>query len=283
MSQDAHGVAWMGVFKWCDSKEEKERAVNTDEVMRLVSKYAPETILHAEDWDEDNTPFRPILYLHASSYQVEQLFPVLPAWPEYGDSDYVLSPRKNFAYRNILHPLDQTMSLNVNGRKGLVFWTEDVVIPALIDMKIAAEDGARFFDFIPEQARTVEGVTWMSLTPNEVLTQRSGIQAAEGTVVVGGLGLGWFLRKVCEKDSVEKVILVEKSRELLDWYGYDLCNRYEKVTEVVCDDVYSQIGKHGPVKYLLDIWPIYHGARQDSRYRSAKRKLGKRLWAWGIN
>ena len=123
----------------------------------------------------------------------------------------------------------------------------------------------------------------MSLTPNEMLTQRSGIQAAEGTVVVGGLGLGWFLRKVCEKDSVQKVILVEKSRELLDWYGYDLCKKYGKVTEIVCDDVYNQIGKHGPAKYLLDIWPIYQGARQDSRYKTARRKLGKRFWAWGIN
>jgi hypothetical protein len=28
-----------------------------------------------------------------------------------------------------------------------------------------------------------------------MLTQRSGIQAAEGTVVLGGLGLGWLLRK----------------------------------------------------------------------------------------
>ena len=59
------------------------------------------------------------------------------------------------------------------------------------------------------------------MTPAEMLTQRSGVQAAEGTVVLGGLGLGWLLRKVCEKPSVERVIVVEKSQELLDWYGTD--------------------------------------------------------------
>jgi len=122
----------------------------------------------------------------------------------------------------------------------------------------------------------------MSMTPAEMLTQRSGVQAAEGTVVLGGLGLGWLLRKVCEKPSVERVIVVEKSQELLDWYWTDLCKRYGKVSDVICDDVYNQIGKHGAkVKYLLDIWLRFGQARRDSRFKALKRKLKKRLWGWG--
>ena len=239
--------------------------------------------MNAELWDEDTTPFRPILYLDADCYEVEQLFRVPAAHPQDGNLDYVLSPRKNFCYRNVLHPETCILALNSNGRKGIAFWNGSVVIPALSDMNIQAKHGESFPDFVPEQTRTIWGATWMSLTPNEMLTQRSGVQAAEGTVVVGGLGLGWFLRKVCEKDSVQKVILVEKSRELLDWYGYELCKKCVKVSDVVCDDVYNQIGKHGNAKYLLDIWPIYDGARQDTRFRAAKKRLGKRLWAWGIN
>ena len=123
----------------------------------------------------------------------------------------------------------------------------------------------------------------MSMTPAEMLTQRGGVQAAEGTVVIGGLGLGWLLRKVCEKPSVERVIVVEKSQELLDWYGIDLCKRYGKVSDVICDDVYDQIGKHGAkVKYLLDIWLRFGQARRDSRFKALKRKLKKRLWGWGF-
>ena len=122
----------------------------------------------------------------------------------------------------------------------------------------------------------------MSLTPSEMLTQRPGIQKANGTVVIGGLGLGWLLRKVCEKHSVERVIVVEISRELLNWYGYDLCKRYPKVSDVICDDIYNQIGKHGgKTIYLLDIWFLYCDARKDQRLLAAKRKLKKRLWAWG--
>lgn len=123
----------------------------------------------------------------------------------------------------------------------------------------------------------------MSMTPMEMLTQRSGVQAAQGTVVIGGLGLGWLLRKVCEKPSVEHVVVVEKSQELLDWYGTGLCRRYAKVSDVICDDVYNQIGKHGhDVKYLLDIWSLYGDARRDRRFRALKRKFKKRLWGWGF-
>lgn len=52
---------------------------------------------------------------------------------------------------------------------------------------------------------------------------------------------------------------------------------------MICDDVYNQLGKHGPTKYLLDIWPIYQGTQRDPRLRAARRKLGRRLWAWAIN
>ena len=64
---------------------------------------------------------------------------------------------------------------------------------------------------IPEGNRVYHGNVWMSLTPNEMISQRDGIEAAKGTVVIGGLGLGWFLRKVCEKESVDRVIVVDSS------------------------------------------------------------------------
>ncbi len=123
----------------------------------------------------------------------------------------------------------------------------------------------------------------MSLTPGEMITQRSGVAKATGKVVVGGLGLGWFLRKVCDRESVEEVVVVEKSQELLDWYGYDLCKRFPKVKDVVSNDIYREIGRHGESQYLLDIWPIYDGARQDKRLRAARKTLGNRLWAWGMD
>jgi hypothetical protein len=93
-----------------------------------------------------------------------------------------------------------------------------------------------------------------------------------------------LLRKVCEKPEVERVIVVEKSQELLDWYGYRMCGRFEKVVEVICDDVYRQLGKRGfAARYLLDIWHLYTGAADDYRLDPFRRTLKRRLWAWGLD
>jgi hypothetical protein len=97
-------------------------------------------------------------------------------------------------------------------QKGLVLWDGDITLPSLIDMHIDRKAGTAFPDCLSEKERVRRGAVWMSLTPNEMLSQRSGIQKASGKVLIGGLGLGWFLRKVCAKPMVEEVIVVEKSR-----------------------------------------------------------------------
>ena len=118
----------------------------------------------------------------------------------------------------------------------------------------------------------------------EMMSQRSAVKMASHTVVIGGLGLGWLLRKVCEKPEVDRVIVVEKSQELLDWCGYQMCGRFEKVEQVICDDIYRQLGKHGlDARYLLDIWHLFAGAANDYRLSPWRRKLKRRVWAWGLD
>ena len=192
-----------------------------------------------------------------------------------------MSSGGTFGYQNRILP--GGTPLRIYGKEvGFVYWTDDVIIPMLIDMKRQALTGVPFSEDVSEQDRIRYGAVWMSLTPMEMLTQRGAIRAATGTVVIGGLGLGWLLRKVCEKETVERVIVVEKSQELLDWYGHAQCKKHDKVTDVICDDIYKQLGKHGAdARYLLDIWPTFSGSRRDWRLAAAKRRLGKRLWAWG--
>lgn len=237
-------------------------------------------VVSVEPWDEDRTPFRPVLCLDAATYHPQPLFDISPCDPD-GTGPYLVSPGGNFAYRNRILYAGGSLRLTNGHQAGIVMWNGDVVIPMLIDMHMERTTGDTMSDSLPESVRVKRGIVWMSLTPGEMISQRSGIQAASGTVVVGGLGMGWFLRKVCEKPEVEKVIVVEYSQDLLDWYGYDLCSKYAKVSEVIRGDVYDQIGRHGDAKYLLDIWPTYYGVREDRRFRAAKRQLGNRLWGWG--
>lgn len=159
-----------------------------EEVQRFIERGK----IQAEHWDEDKTLFKPLLYLHADTYNVEPLFEV----PSSHASAplYTLSPRKQFAYCNRIVPAGlQLRNCGLSNQKGLVCWDGEIAIPSLIDMRREAGTGATMPECTPEKQRVEHGAVWMSLTPNEMLSQRSGIQRASGKVLIGGLGLGWFV------------------------------------------------------------------------------------------
>jgi hypothetical protein len=212
-------------------------------------------------WDEDKTKYSERLLLRADSYRPEWLFDIEPShhWFE-----GVLSPNRSFLYSNQILTAGTPLNLSMSPeRSGTVEFDGDVVLPTLFDLTGPSPDA------------------WMSLTPKEVITQRPGILRASGTVVIGGLGLGWFLKKVHDRAQVESVFLVEASQELLDWYGHDLCGRLCKVTDVICGDVYDYVGRFGAkTKYLLDIWKSHGECLLHERFLWHKRRF-KHVWGWG--
>ena len=62
------------------------------------------------------------------------------------------------------------------------------------------------------------GVTWMSITPNEILTMRKPIEAARGKVLTFGLGMGYFVFMASLKDEVESVTVVEREKDVIDLF-----------------------------------------------------------------
>ena len=247
-----------------------------DDFLTAVVKHFP-----VETWSEDSTALKQNLLLEASTYRQTPLFDLPPVQADKFSQDFLVSSSGAFAYQNRV--LSKGHSLELFGvHNGMVAFNGDVVIPSLIDMTVDSRSGERFPKSTSRAQRAKWGAVWMSLTPSEMLTQRPGVRRAQGTVLIGGLGLGWMLERVCQKVSVERVILVERSQELLDWYGYDLCKRFPKVSAVICDDVYNQIGRHGEsTMHLLDIWLRFLDSSRDPRLLAARRKLKKRVWAWG--
>jgi hypothetical protein len=80
--------------------------------------------------------------------------------------------------------------------------------------------------------------------------------------------------------------LMGQSRELLDWYGYRICQNHEKVRDVICDDVYAVVDRYSDHQLSLDIWPVYegkHGAEGDERLAALRKTAGDRVWAWGMD
>lgn len=141
---------------------------------------------------------------------------------------------------------------------------------------------------------------WMSLVPNEVFTQRTGIKRAKGNVLLAGLGLGWLARKVLERSQVKHLTIVEKSQVVIDHFGRPFQNN-PKVT-LVCEDVYkylkvmdgywddryrrypARVANDSPLpqfdSVLFDIWDSINDCGNDDRW-NAVRAQARSAWQWG--
>lgn len=245
------------------------------EAKRRFFKHLQETQT-PQVWDDAKTKFEEPLYLDGSTYRPFQLWeldPVSASQRKVQPHQRVQEPGGHFFYCHRTLPAGEPLKIGQNRRRGRVWFSHDVVIPILAEAKVA----------IVGNVAIEQTDTWMSLTPMEMLTQRKAVLLAQGTVLIGGLGLGWLLTKVCQKKSVERVIVVEKNQWIMDWIGDRLCEMFpdvqRKVTDWICDDVYNHVGKHGDeTRHLLDIWPEYGSC--DGKFYQFK-KTTKHLWGWG--
>jgi len=237
---------------------------------------------NAIPWDEDKFKYGRSVCILGETFTPQALFrtkaitanrEVLPG------RSVKYSPGKRFAYVN--KHLSRGCHLQLfQGQKqsGRVCFTTDITVPVLVKPKYAES-----FD------DTKKYRVWMSYTPAEVLTCRQGIRRATGTVMVGGLGLGYMLRKIAEKKSVKRIIVVEISQELLDWYGTDMCKRYEeeygKPIEVICGDAKDHVNQHGEdVRHVVDIWdsfPTSHWELNRNGWNDVIRNT-RYFWGWGL-
>jgi hypothetical protein len=230
--------------------------------------HAPHRLDVPEPWDEDRTKFKPRLYLRADTWAPPPIHPAAPLnLPPPGSSRpdpkvFLPSPDGTMGLLRTVLRKHQWLRLGQGARRGWACFDGNVEIPCLWKVR-----GGRYDD------------VWMSYTPMEIMTQRKGVMLAKGTVVIGGLGLGWLLRKVHAKPSVRRVVVVEQSAALLDWYGRDLCAGLPKVSDVICGDVREHYGKHGDARYLIDIWESYGDAPGKAELDA--RKAGCRIWCWG--
>lgn len=271
-----------------------------EEIVEAAQAWEDEKELYAflrtnqpEPWLGHRTKFQKLMWIQHQTYEKFSLFDVeqlsAPESMQVDDIDRCLvhCPGTSFFYcERILHPSRAIEVVMSRATRGLLFFDGPVRIPILF-----------------EQMGEADGFTqrvWMSVTPMEMLTQKAGITMASGRVVVGGLGLGWFLKEIADKKDVREIVVVEKNRQLLEWISPRLCEKYPqvaaKVKEWVPADIYDFMKfdlqhrnagspswhQHDDTKYLLDIWPKFGDADHDPAFAAFYKGLGKkRLWGWG--
>ena len=98
----------------------------------------------------------------------------------------------------------------------------------------------------------IDGQTWMSLTPMEIESHYLPIFYAHGRVGVAGLGLGYYVQRILEKEEVEEIVVYELNQDVIDFY-YQNFGEHEKLT-IICQDVLAVNNEEFDFFYC-DIYP----------------------------
>ena len=118
-----------------------------------------------------------------------------------------------------------------------------------------------YFDVeFPFPAILENGIEWMTITPNEVETMREPIERCRGRVLTLGLGLGYFAFHASEKKEVERVVVVERSRDVIEIFKTYLLPQFtngDKI-EIIEADAFQYMQKElprGNFDYVFaDLW-----------------------------
>ena len=104
-----------------------------------------------------------------------------------------------------------------------------------------------------------KGRVWMSLIPHEIETMKEPIAKAKGSVLVLGIGLGYYAYEVSNKEDVTRVTLVENDPEVIAFFKDALLPHFphkEKIEIIEGDGIAYMASKQS--QYDFAFVDIYH-------------------------
>ena len=116
---------------------------------------------------------------------------------------------------------------------------------------------AYFKEKFPFISLEYKGVTWMSITPNEIETMQLAVNSAYGKVIVYGLGLGYYPYMISLKDEVKEIVIIEKDKNIIELFNKYLLPQFEhkEKIRIVNDDAFNYMKKENGFDYaFIDLW-----------------------------
>lgn len=110
----------------------------------------------------------------------------------------------------------------------------------------------------PYPALVKDETIWMSVIPHEINTMKQPICNAFGNVLVMGLGLGYYLFHILEKEEVKSVDVIECDEQVIDLFNTCLIDKFpnkDKI-KIIKDNAISYLNNTNR-KYdyvFVDIW-----------------------------
>lgn len=262
-----------------DTRTAAER--RADDIYDLRKKEARQ--MDPEPWGPD-IKFKPSMKIVGDTYQPPSLFDVQVTGPglynpnEHFDNcrnNFAVSPGVNWAYRERVLPAGSVLEMASGRRRGAICFDSDVIIPML--HQNAGSPDRPFWRVDPI----------MSFTPLEYFSLRPGIRAAKGRVIIAGLGMGYMLEQVCNKENVTSVTLVEISQDLVEWIMPRI-NTHGVDVKIIIGDAPVIVPSLTADVALIDIFSTYGGNRDDWEFMvrhkvkgTAPRGAIRKTWIWG--
>lgn len=100
-------------------------------------------------------------------------------------------------------------------------------------------------------------VPWMSITPNEILTMDYELSRMKGDILVGGLGMGYFLLMAAEREQVNKITVAELDQDVIELMGFikDFCKRPDRIEIIHADALDLLKSSHDKYdSFFMDVW-----------------------------
>ena len=104
------------------------------------------------------------------------------------------------------------------------------------------------------------GVEWMAIKPNEIETMKEPIAKAHGSVLVCGLGLGYYAYMISQKSNVSKITIVERDERAIRLFCDYILPQFDKKDKItiIKADAIDYLREQAPKQKLdfafIDLW-----------------------------
>ena len=117
------------------------------------------------------------------------------------------------------------------------------------------------------------GVEWMAIKPNEIVTMKEPIKKARGRVVAFGLGLGYFAYMASIKDEVSSVTVVERDESVIRLFEEEILPQFEHKGKIriVKSDAFDFVKDENNAGKFVDLY---------IKMRKLENKLGCSFEYW---
>lgn len=115
---------------------------------------------------------------------------------------------------------------------------------------------------------------WMCITPNEMNTMSSHIDAANGNVITFGLGLGYYAYMCSLKQNVKHITIIEKDDNIINLFLTHILPQFEykEKIEVIHMDAFDFMKENYLSEYNYAFFDLWHNAEDGLPiYLKAKR------------